>query len=300
MRVFGASIMVVMSTGVAMAQSSQEQADKLFAEGRDLLVNQSNAKAACEKFEAAIALDPTAPGVMLNLGLCYEKLERFATSLYWFRKAQAASSEASLPEYEQAAKDHTSELANKVAIGRIDAAKLPADAEVSIQGRRVLPADYNRVELDRGPNRVEARAKGKRAYSAVHEVTGRDGGTIEIAMETEIVYETIDAGAARRKLAYVVGGTSIALGTACVIANLYWAGKQEEHANDPVRTDFDRYGRNMRIYGTTLFVGAVAAGAASVVLYVTAPGIEKREVQQARITPYVTGDGAGVVFGGRF
>lgn len=300
MRGLGALIVLVVSigaVGVANAQTPQEQADKLFAEGRDLLVNQNNAKAACEKFEAAIALDSTAPGVMLNLGLCYEKLERYATSLYWFRKAQAAASEGRLAEYEQAAKDHTGDLANKVAIGRIDASSLPADAEVSIEGRRVLPADYGRVELDLGPNRIEARAKGKKPFSTVHEVTSREGGTIAIAMQTDIQYETIDAGSGRRKVAYVVGGTGLALGVACLVLNLKW---QSDQKAAKTIEEWETYDSKMRKWGTATFGAAVALGVASVVIYVTAPGIEKREVQTARIAPYVDGDGAGVVFGGSF
>ena len=296
-----------MAVRIADAQTPQEQADALFAEGRDLLVNKNDAKAACEKFESAIALDSTAPGVMLNLGLCYEKLERYATSLYWFRKAQAAASEGKLAEYEQAAKDHTGDLANKVAIGRIDASSLPAGTEVIIEGRRVFPADYGRVELDLGPNRVEARAKGKRPYAATHDVTSREGGTIKIELQTEIVYETYDRGAPRKKLAYVVGGTSIALGVACVVLNLKWANEQSGIPGDDTiapedkEAAHDKLDRKMRVWGTTLFGAAVGAGVASVILYVTAPGIEKREVQQsARLTPYVDGDGAGLVFGGRF
>lgn len=297
MRGLGALLFLAMTFGVAYAQSPQDQVDKLFAEGRDLLVNQNNAKAACEKFEAAIALDSTAPGVMLNLGLCYEKLERYATSLFWFRKAQAAASEGRLAEYEQAAKDHTYDLANKVAIGRIDASSLPPDAEVSIEGRRVLPADYGRVELDLGPNRIEARARGKQPFSAVHQVTSREGGTIKIEMAADIQYETVDAGAGRRKLAYVVGGTSIAFGVACLVMNFKWQSDQEAAKT---LEEHGKYEDKMRKWGTSLFGAAVGLGVTSVILYVTAPGIERREVQSARIAPYVDGDGAGVVFGGRF
>lgn len=301
MRSIAASLFALaLSAGVAAAETPQEQADKLFAEGRELLVSKNDAKAACEKFEAAIRLDSTAPGVMLNLGLCYEKLERYATSLYWFRKAQAAAAEAKADEFEQAAKDHTTVLVEKVAIGRIDTTGLPPDAEITIEGRRVAPAEFGRVELDHGANRVEARARGKQPYSGVHEVRARDAGVIQIELKGEIVYETVDAGAGRRKAAYAVGGGAIAFGVACVVANLKWRSDANEHRNDPTSTLTDEANEKMAKWGTALFGASVALGVTSVVLYVTAPGIERREVQQARLVPVVTPDGAGLAFGGRF
>jgi Flp pilus assembly protein TadD len=67
-------------TGSAFADDNQQKADRYFAEGRELLTKHQDAKGACEKFELAIQLDPTAPGVMLNLGLCYEMQGKFANA----------------------------------------------------------------------------------------------------------------------------------------------------------------------------------------------------------------------------
>src|SRR5688572_2153265 len=160
------AILVVCALAAPVAAQnnpSQAEADKFFAEGRDLLVNKKDAKGACEKFEKAIALDPTAPGVMLNLGLCYEMQEKFATSLYWFRKAQFAAAEAKppLPEYEEAAKQHTQQLVDKVAVAKIDVSQAPPDVRVSIDGRPVRPADYLRLEVDRDST-IEARRSEER------------------------------------------------------------------------------------------------------------------------------------------
>ena len=101
-----------------------------FREGRELLEAGKDAEA-CAKFEESLKADPDAPGTMLNLGLCNEKLEKFKTALYWFRKAQARAAETNLPDYERAAKDHTIDLANKVATIKIQFASAPpADASV--------------------------------------------------------------------------------------------------------------------------------------------------------------------------
>src|SRR6185503_13968636 len=101
MRAIAIAVVVSTALGTAAAQSPDdlERAHALFLEGRKLLTSHDT-QAACDKFEASIALDPAAPGVMLNLGLCYELLEKYATSLYWFRRAQVAAAEGNLAAYE--------------------------------------------------------------------------------------------------------------------------------------------------------------------------------------------------------
>ena len=74
---------------LAATVHAEPEADGLFEEGRKLL-DTADPKQACAKFNEAIKLDPDAPGVMLNLGLCNEKLGKYRTALYWFRKAQVA------------------------------------------------------------------------------------------------------------------------------------------------------------------------------------------------------------------
>src|SRR5882724_8619438 len=112
MRTIGVSLLVAFAwSGVARAdgpddqrKADQKRADALFAEGRKL-IDAHDDVGACEKFNEAIKLDPDAAGTMLNLGLCNEHLKKFASALYWFRKAQARAHETQLPEYETAAGD---------------------------------------------------------------------------------------------------------------------------------------------------------------------------------------------------
>ena len=81
-----------------------------FEEGRALL-EAGKYEEACAKFTASITDDPDAPGTLLNLGLCNEKLGRTATALAWYRKAQFRSAEARKSADEDAAKQRTIELA---------------------------------------------------------------------------------------------------------------------------------------------------------------------------------------------
>ena len=177
------------STAAAQSPADMKQANELFLEGRELLTSHQT-KAACEKFEQSIAIDPTAPGVMLNLGLCYEMLEQYATSLYWFRKAQVAAAEAKLQEYEDEAKRHTLALATKVSVVRIDASAAPADTEIRIDGKLIAPTDYARVEVDRGGHDLEARATGKQPYTQGFRVTVIDAGTVTIPALADEAHET--------------------------------------------------------------------------------------------------------------
>ena len=98
-------------TLLGVAHASPE-ADKLFEEGRKLL--DSDPGAACAKFDQAIKLDPDAPGVLLNLGLCNEKIGKYKSAIYWFAKAQKRSTESNLPDYASAAGDHLQKLAKLV------------------------------------------------------------------------------------------------------------------------------------------------------------------------------------------
>src|SRR5262245_44944110 len=107
---WGSLVVACLLASTALADGD---ADRQFAEGRELLAK-NDPKAACEKFEAAIKIDPTATGTMLNLGLCYENLKKYATSIFWFRKAQASAAENKLAEYEEAAKKYTVNIAPKV------------------------------------------------------------------------------------------------------------------------------------------------------------------------------------------
>jgi hypothetical protein len=302
MRRCGLGILIAIATaaGTASAETPQQQADALFAEGRDLLMNKKDAKAACEKFEAAIALDPTAPGVMLNLGLCYETLEKYATSLYWFRKAQAAAAEAKpqpLVEYENAAKLHTTDLGQKVATLKIDAAQAPPEVRVSIDGRPVLPSEYARVEVDPA-SVLEARAPGKQTFRHTVEVNGQDAGTVQIVMSDEVAAPLIDPGKGRRRAAYILGAAGVvAWGASLAYGLSVRKAYEDEEAPYDGSDGYDVAQRRLRIWGTGIFAAGTIAVGAAFYLYFTAP---KAYREQNALAPVVGRDLLGLSFSGSF
>lgn len=322
MRRQGVAVAVVLSCfGSALAEEAggkQRRADQLFEQGRKELTEAGDDKtkiaSACEKFGEAIKLDPEAPGTMLNLGLCNEKLEKFKTALYWFRKAQARAAETGLPDYEQAAKEHTVDLAKKVATIRIAFPTPPPDnTRVKIDGDEIAPGDYLRVEVDPGHHTLVAGAPGHKIFTQEFEIVGRGGQTITIELVPGDSSVIIDRGAGRRRAAiFMAAGGAVMWGAAAGIS--VWAkGKYDAYASDgmPIvgQTDggkfcsdtgctpeeatkaANHYQSLARWVATPIFVGGALAIGGAIVLYVTAP--EKERIDQTVFTPIVTPDQVG-------
>lgn len=295
---------LVASLGTAAAQPSDvERANQVFLEGRELLTSH-HTEEACQKFEESIALDPTAPGVMLNLGLCYEMLERYATSLFWFRKAQVAAAEAHLPAYEEEAKRHTLALATKVSIVRVDTSAAPAGIEVRIDDKLIDPIEYARIEIDRGSHELEARVDGKPPYQKSFEVTSRDGGTLVIPAVAEeptpTPFEPPDeppAAPSGSKSRIVLAAGIGAAGLGLCIASPLWA-RHTKHAYDDAvaRGEMPTYSsaRIKQHVATGMFVVGAAAIGAAAYLYVTRPS----HTSGLAIAPVVDAQHVGIAIAG--
>ena len=131
-----------------------EQADKLFAEGRALITANKPAEA-CEKFEAAIKLDPTAAGTMLNLGVCYEQLNKPEVGARLVPQDASAREQTNLPDYEAAYEEHTRTLAGVVPTVSVSSRRRrPMAPKVRIDGIDIPSTDFQRVEVDPLPSRA--------------------------------------------------------------------------------------------------------------------------------------------------
>ena len=276
----------------------QKQAEQLFTEGRDF-VKREDYKGACEKFEQAIALDPTAPGVMLNLGLCNEKLGKLKTSLKWYRDAQIAASSAKLPDYEEAAKERTTALLVLVPNVKIELGASPAETQIRIDGERIGPPDYGKFDLDPGTHELEATATGKRTFK--HSFTVKEGQQqVAIAVtfeDTVTTTSTVDGGRTRRLIGYaMVGGGIVAMSVGGVVA---YKAKQDWVAfrdQDPTPDEnaLETKQNSLRTrqhISTGVFIGGLALVGTGVVLYLTAPKPEER--QQTSFTPVISPDQVG-------
>lgn len=283
------------SLATANAETPQEKADRLFAEGRKALTAE-DPKKACELFEEAIKLDVTATGTMLNLGLCYEKLQKYASSLYWFRKAQAAAFENKLTDYENAAKEHTQLNAPKVSVLTITLAGA-ADADIRLDGKKVEPTDYGRVEVDSGSHELVARTTGKKKVTQTVSINEAENKAITVEFKEAAVAEYIDRGSGRRKGAIILG----VAGVATLIGVGIYGFVEKNNYEDPMATkdEYDAAQQRLRYLGTGLFVLGVGAITAGAILYFTAPGKEQISDGTA-FAPVLAPDQIGVAFGGSF
>jgi hypothetical protein len=315
MRVSVAVAAFLMALGVAQADpTSQKRADELFAEGRQLIEKHDDV-GACGKFNEAIKLDPDAAGTMLNLGLCNQNLKKYRLALYWFRKAQARAHETNLPEYEQAAGQRTRDLANLIAVIKIElAATTPADAHVTLDGDEISPADYLHVEIDNGHHTIEAHAPGHLPQRQEIDVEGKGGNTVTVNLIAGDDTMVVDEGAGRRKIAIITAATGGALMITSGIISLVARNRyttiinnkaygimagvpcpvdQTEHCNEA--NDQQKLASH---WGTPMFIGGALLVGVATYVYLTAPQAER--VQRTAFVPTLSPDGIGLAAIGRF
>ncbi|HSN27863.1 MAG TPA: hypothetical protein VLT45_16350 [Kofleriaceae bacterium] len=309
--------------GMAQVASANPEADKLFEEGRKLV--DSDPAAACAKFDQAIKLDPDAPGVLLNLGLCNAKLGKYKTSIYWFVKAQKRSTESNLPEYANAAGEQLQKLGKIVARVNITfAGTPPADAKVRIDGEIVAPEDYSQAEVDPGHHTLDAGAPGMRIVHQEFDIapnpTGAEAKVVNlepIAFVAGTNTVIIDRGATRRKWAWagmIGGGTLMAFAGGLSLYELHvyntcvkqTSGKPPEIdttrpgcSDVKAQTDKANHaGHVAGTWGTGTFIVGAAAAAIGITLYFTAP--DKERVDRTVFAPTLSPDGVGFSWSGRF
>jgi hypothetical protein len=233
----GLVALVVAST--ATIARADDSADKLFQKGRRQL-DAKDYKAACDTFAAAFKLDPRAPGTMLNLGLCSERLHHYTAALKWYRRAASRATELHMdPEYVKAADAHTIELAAKVATVRVDIKTEPAprDMVVKIDGEQYDALELNEVALDPGAHVLVAKASGMKLVRKDFDViTTAPNQHVDVVFEEGDSFIVIDRGRTRRRAAIITGAGGGAL---MAIAGIY-----AKVISDKYKTVTTQYGPN--------------------------------------------------------
>jgi hypothetical protein len=277
--------------------AAAETAAELFDQGLKLL-DAGHPLEACQKLEAAVKLEPEAPGILLNLGLCHERLHHVATALKWFRKAQTRSAEHGQLEAEAAAKQHTAELAANVPTIKVELVGAPPDAAVTIDGSAVEPTSFARIEIDAGKHEVvlaAATIQRDRQTIDVRDDARDQVVTLHARPLPHITYVDVDRGATARHHAYVVGG--IGSGLLLAETGLGLAGRKIFDDAHSVATR-QRWKNIVRYGGTATFGLGCVAIATAIVMYVRAPGTER--IEQHAIVPVAGPDGIGAALVGQF
>jgi tetratricopeptide (TPR) repeat protein len=310
------ALCVLLATSLAHAQSNESQppadqhtrATELFEEGRKLL-QQDHAADACAKFDESIRLDPTAAGTMLNLGLCNEKLGKYKTALFWFRRGQARAAETNLPDAERAAKDHTAELATKVATIHVAFSEQLDGTTIKIDNDEIKPEEFGRVEIDPGHHVLVAGAPGKKIVHQEFDVAGLGGETLTVTFTAGTNVLVVDPGRPRRIAALysLIGGSALlaADGAVAIYSRVTYCdqvtscGKSDQMLKSTGSLkDANNAEWLASHWGTGLFIAGAAGGAAAAVLYFTAPQPER--INQTVFSPTIDRDHVGISLSGHF
>lgn len=282
------------------ARADRTKADLLFDEGRKL-ANDGKYKEACDKFQAAIELDPEAPGTLLNLGQCNEKLGKLGTALGWYIKAEGHGRQYKMTEIVDAAAARIAAIESHVAIVKLEFAEpLPSDGKVTLDGVEVKREDASRMTLDSGHHKIEILAPHKRTVSK--EVDATEGEqTVKFTAWQDTTSVVHDPGKRHRQLAYGAAGLAFASYAADVLLGLHYKHVYDRNCPDDVCSGDGRQLANQayhdaNLWTTSTFIAGTALGIGAVVLYLTAP---KREVLEA-VLPVVSKDQVGVAWSTRF
>jgi hypothetical protein len=261
-------------------------AEALFREGREA-AKRGDAAAACGHFAESQRLDP-APGTLLNIADCEEKLGKIASAWAHLREALDA-----LPPNDDrvaTAAKHAAELEPRLPRLVVRLANgAPKDARVERDGAEVGAGSLGvPIPIDPGSHRVIVKAAGRRAraYAVDAAETKRvevlvDAGEIDPSVVPPT--RTAEGGAGnRRTFGYVLlgaGGLALGAGAVTGLLAIDRNAAMKGHC-DAARTcdqeglDAARAGRTFDLVSTVSFLAAGALIASGIVWLVTHPSTE--------------------------
>lgn len=157
---------IMVRGGVAHAQDANPAAaEQLFQEGRALM-DQNKFAEACEKFKESARLD-VAPGTVLNLAQCYERVGRTASAWARYREVVALSTRRGQPERAAFAETKVKELEPKLVSVVYVVPRPESGLVVEQDGTDLGRAAWGtRIPVDPGAHQLRVSAPGFRSWSA--------------------------------------------------------------------------------------------------------------------------------------
>jgi hypothetical protein len=267
----------------------ESEADKLFAEGRDL-AKAGNYREACDRFQRSFAVDH-APGTELNLGDCHEHLGHLRKAWQLYTSAADEWDKSGESSRAKFARDKADAVAAKLAEVVVDVAEPDATGLViTIAGHEVKPSAEIHDRVEPGTVTVTAHMPGHPDFQTV--VTGVAANRVAVAIPAFAAVPPPPATAAvsddrhrsRVHVAYWLaagGGASAVASLAFTLVgkshyNTAADGPHCMHVGDNITCDSTGKtsisdAQHLADVGTGFFVGAGVLLAASAIVYLTAP-----------------------------
>ena len=293
---------------LAATAHAQPDAEKLFDEGV-VLQRDGQPEAACAKFEQSIAKDPRQIGVLMNLGLCYQRTGKLATALRMYQEAFDRASEANLATTRDLARDEIGKLAGKVPVVAVSRAEPGATLVVD---DTVVPPDRRELPLDPGRHVLVLTAPGRLPWQRAIDLAMSDRVTVELPVLAVPTSKVVTRAVSKRRLVgkiatftgagLAIAGTGLALYARRDYDSLFpahcgayadVAGAAACDATGHARADRDR---SLNDAGLVFGVAGAAMATAGALLWLTAPP----ERAHTTIVPAGSPTSVGILVRGAF
>lgn len=160
-------------------ESNAVAAEALFNEGRALL-DRGRFEEACERFSRSEQLDP-AVGTLLNLGECYERLNKVASAWGAYRQAAALAVTRNDERRAKLARRAASRIEGRLARLTIAVDGASSNISVTRNGVRIDPAAYgNALPVDPGPQVLTATAPDREPWQTTIELSAGESSTVQV------------------------------------------------------------------------------------------------------------------------
>jgi hypothetical protein len=175
----GALVLAVLAVAATAAPAFAEDPNELFKEGREL-ASHGDYVGACDRFERALAIDPTALGTELNLADCYEHRAQTARAWHMFDGIVAKAKAASDPSKASYARDRADKLVVQLVAVVVHVRRpIPDHLTVTIAGRAV-PIGDGEIHDYADPGTITVIAKPATGAEKRTDRRGAAGATVEV------------------------------------------------------------------------------------------------------------------------
>lgn len=164
----GFGLALVLATSAAAAQGSEQDAERLFREGQQLL-EQRNFGLACPKFEAAYKIDQKL-GTLINLAFCHKEQGSIWYAWLEFREAEVKATELNRNDRKEFVRQRLTELEKDDTLAKVivDNPQRVPISEIQVEDRKVPEAERGALfVVEQGRRRFTFKVKGKKPATAL-------------------------------------------------------------------------------------------------------------------------------------